>query len=601
MSKRILITALAVLTVVSINAQVSFFSSVKSFTTPTPSMGEAYGSCVDMWENYTIVGAPESVVSVDGKNCKCGAAYVIENDPVTNTPVNQTALVVPDLTQQDLYGSYVSIWGDYAVVGAPGKTVGKKTSKSPSGVVYVFNKTTPTSWELVQTISSSDICPDCEFGTAVSLTRNWLAVGAACSVPTSTNPVNTGSAFVFMLNPTTNTFTNPQKLTAPTTVTGDAFAFCVDICDNVCVVGAPTADVVTTSGVVTDAGCAYVYTLDNNTWTCTETVYADNCASDARFAETVCVTPTSVVVGCSNYCYDNTGSNFVKNSGAAFVYECNSTCTAWEQSCVITPSVRVEDGNFGCSVACANEYIVVGANYNCESVYSSSVSSDTWTPSAFVYTCDPSVSNAGWTEVCNVIPTTTVSKTKISPVVAMSSNKQIAIGEPYTCKAENPSTTCGVVEMFEACYSTAQVRVVGNTLQCVTNCNSYQWMEYTTKGYMPISGATGPYFTPNKNGVYCVKVTENDFCSNISACINMSVDTAPTGAVGSTSTDAMKAWAIEVIDLNGQTLMYEPINTTTTSGIEFNTLKEGTYLLKVVTSSEGTTTNPTVRPVKVKN
>jgi hypothetical protein len=596
MSKRILITALAVLTVISINAQVSFFSSVKSFTTPTPAMGEAYGSCVDMYENFTIVGAPESMVTENGKTCKCGAAYVIENDPVTNTPVNQIPLVVPGLTEQDLYGSYVSIWGDFAVVGAPGKTVGKKSS-GPSGVVYVFNKTSTENWNLVQTISSTDICQDCEFGTAVSLTQNWLAVGATCST-TTTNPSNTGSAFVFMLDQSNSTFTNPQKLTAPKSVVGDAFAYCVDICDNVCVVGAPTADVVTNSGVVADAGCAYVYTLDNNVWTCTETVFAENCKSNDRFAETVCVTPTSVVVGCSNYCFDATASNYVKNSGAAFVYECNSTCTAWEQSCVITPSVRVENGNFGCSVACANEYIVVGANYNCETVTSTSASSATWTPSAFVYTCDPSVSNSTYTEVCNVIPTTTVSKTTISPVVAISSNKQIAIGEPYTCKAENPSTTCGVVEVFEACYTTAQVRVNGNTLQCMTNCDSYQWMEYTAKGYMPISGATGPYFTPSKNGVYCVKVTENDFCSNISACINMNVDAVPTGAVG-TTTDAMRAWAIEVIDLNGQTLMYEPINTTNT-GIEFNTLKEGTYLLKVVTNPEGTTA-PSVRPVKVKN
>ena len=97
-----------------------------------------------------------------------------------------------------------------------------------------------------------------------------------------------------------------------------------------------------------------------------------------------------------------------------------------------------------------------------------------------------------------------------------------------------------------------------------------------------------------------MKVTENDFCSNISACINMNVNAVPAGVVGATETDAMKAWAIEVIDLNGQTLMYEPINTTNTTGIEFNTLKEGTYLLKVVTNPEGTA-SPSVRPVKVKN
>ena len=599
MSKRILITALAVLTVFSINAQVSFFSSVKSFTTPTPSQGEAYGSCVDMWENYTIVGAPESVVSENGKNCKCGAAYVIENDPVTNTPVNQVPLVVPGLTEKDLYGSYVSIWGDYAVVGAPGKAVGKKSATGPTGAVYVFNKTAASTWNLVQTISSKDICPDCDFGTAVSLTSNWLAVGAQCKNATTTDPANTGSAFVFMLNPTTAKFSTPQKLSAPTAAVGDAFAYSVDICDNVCVIGAPSADVVTSTGTVTDAGCAYVYTLDNMTWTCTETVFAENCKSYDRFAETVCVTPTSVLVGCSNYCYDAKGANYVKNSGAAFVFECNTTCTSWEQSCVITPSVRVKDGNFGCSVASANEYIVVGANYNCETVEDAVGSSATWTPSAFVYTNDPSVSTSAWTEVCNVIPTTTVSKTKINPVVAISSNKQVAIGEPFTCKAENPSTTCGVVEMFEACYSTAQVRVNGNTLQCVTNCSSYQWMEYTEKGYMPISGANSAYFTPTKNGIYCVKGAENNYCSSISACINMNVDVVPTGAVGMQTSDAMKAWAIEVIDLDGQTLLVEPMDTKTT-GIEFNTLKEGTYLLKVVTNPDGTAeTSP--KPVKVKN
>ena len=54
-----------------------------------------------------------------------------------------------------------------------------------------------------------------------------------------------------------------------------------------------------------------------------------------------------------------------------------------------------------------------------------------------------------------------------------------------------------------------------------------------------------------------------------------------------------------MIDLNGQTLLVEPTDTKTT-GIEFNTLKEGTYLLKVVTNPDGTAeTSP--KPVKVKN
>ena len=599
---RILLVAMAAFVAVSIQAQVSSFSSVKTFTTPTNTIGESYGSCVDMWENCVIVGAPETTVSINGVNCQdCGAAYIIENDPVTNTPVKETTLTVPGLTETELFGSYVSIYGNWAVVGAPGKIVSTKGKKtSGKGVVYVFNKTTNGDWQYSQTVNATDICSDCSFGTAVSLTENWLAVGACSEAMASSNTKNNGCAYIFELDQTTGTFTNPQKITAPVTSIGDQFGYCIDVCDNVCVVGAPMADVSTPSNsTVNNAGCVYVYTVSpNGTWTCTETITAENCNTNDRFGETVCVTPTSVVVGCENYCYDATGKNYIQNAGAAFVFECNETCTEWAQSCVITPSVRKANDNFGCSVAMCDNYMVVGANYTCEYT-TTSTTTNTWNPSAYVFTCDPTTTTSVWSEVCNVEPTGTVGKTKVSPVVAISSNKQIVIAEPFSCMVDNPTTTCGVVELFEACYTTAQVKMVGSTLQCMNNCSSYQWMEYTTKGYMPITGATSPYFTPTKDGVYCVKVSENDYCSSISSCVTVDVD-SPVRTMGSLSPAEMKEWAVKVIDLNGQTLMYEQITTTDDTSIDINTLEEGTYLLRVVNKTNTDTPAP-VKAVKVKN
>ena len=67
-----------------------------------------------------------------------------------------------------------------------------------------------------------------------------------------------------------------------------------------------------------------------------------------------------------------------------------------------------------------------------------------------------------------------------------------------------------------------------------------------------------------------------------------------------TLTDEMKEWAVKVIDLNGQTLMYEQITTTDDTSIDINTLEEGTYLLRVVNKTNTNTPAP-VKAVKVKN
>ncbi|MCP4923763.1 MAG: T9SS type A sorting domain-containing protein, partial [bacterium] len=99
--------------------------------------------------------------------------------------------------------------------------------------------------------------------------------------------------------------------------------------------------------------------------------------------------------------------------------------------------------------------------------------------------------------------------------------------------------------------------------------------------------------------VYCVKVSENDYCSSISSCVTVDVD-SPVRTMGSLSPAEMKEWAVKVIDLNGQTLMYEQITTTDDTSIDINTLEEGTYLLRVVNKTNTDTPAP-VKAVKVKN
>jgi|GEM_PF-703241 len=164
-----------------------------------------FGSSLAISGDYLIVGAASQDYDENGASFKssAGAAYIFERS-VSGTWTEVQKIVAPDRYDDDEFGSSVDVDGDVIVVGAPNDG---DTTASPAGAtvtnagsVYAFKRDGSGVWNFEEKITSSDRATGDVFGTAVSLSGNYLVVGApeededASGLSAMTDP---GSAYFF--------------------------------------------------------------------------------------------------------------------------------------------------------------------------------------------------------------------------------------------------------------------------------------------------------------------------------------------------------------------------------------------------------------------
>ena len=142
---------------------------------------DRFGESVAISGDYAVVGAQGESGSGSG------SAYVFK---LSGTSWTQEAKLLPsDGATGDIFGFRVSISGDYAVVGAHGHD----DNGSQSGSAYVF-KRTGTSWAEEVKLLPSDGAAGDRFGWSVSIFGDYAAVGAYRN---DDDGDNSGSAYLF--------------------------------------------------------------------------------------------------------------------------------------------------------------------------------------------------------------------------------------------------------------------------------------------------------------------------------------------------------------------------------------------------------------------
>lgn len=122
---------------------------------------DRFGYSVSISGDYAIVGAHQEDHNINGGQFleDAGSAYILKNNSGTWTVVQK--IVASDRAADDEFGTSVAISGDYAIVGAPKKSVTIDfTVNSRAGAAYIFqnksgiwsqvNKTEITSNGLIQ-------------------------------------------------------------------------------------------------------------------------------------------------------------------------------------------------------------------------------------------------------------------------------------------------------------------------------------------------------------------------------------------------------------------------------------------------------------------
>ncbi|UCC22767.1 MAG: SMP-30/gluconolactonase/LRE family protein [Planctomycetota bacterium] len=280
-----------------------------------------FGHSVSIDGEYAIVGAHLD----DDKGSNSGSAYIFKHEGEIWS--QQAKLIPSDGSDGDNFGYSVSIDGDYAIVGS----YHDDDKGSDSGSVYIFRREGET-WTQQTKLLASDGYTFDYFGVNVSIDGDYAIVGS-----------NDESAYIFKRE--AEVWSEQVKLKASDWYHNDYFGSEVSIDGEYAIVGACGDDY----NNVSDAGSAYIFKRDGNSWSQQAKLLAsDGCKYD-YFGRSVSIDGDCVIIGA----HQNT------SSGSAYIFKRDGT--TWSGQVKLTPSDGHIGDYFGCSVSIDGEYVIVGA------------------------------------------------------------------------------------------------------------------------------------------------------------------------------------------------------------------------------------------------
>ena len=314
----------------------------------------------------TINAQSGSCVDIDGnyiivgaENSDCiatdaGAAFIIERNK--DGTFETKALVQSETDESSQFGTAVSISGSYCAVGA----ARDDCTCTESGRVFLFRRNKDGEWKQFAILERPSEAGGPEagafFGTSVSLSGSYLAVGSFSDDYLCTNG---GEVYIYKIDKDDNVIFDKLFTSAdiPGPVDSDEnFGNSVSLSGNYLVVGAPGSD-----DLCADNGNAYVFEKDGdgNWGKGIRLVQNPSSIGDGHvFGESVSVSGSYCAVGCP--ASDSPGGS----DGSVDIFERNKDGD-WNR--VKTLYVPDEyDGTsvaFGNSVAISGGYLLVGAPY----------------------------------------------------------------------------------------------------------------------------------------------------------------------------------------------------------------------------------------------
>jgi hypothetical protein len=198
----------------------------------------------------------------------------------------QGSMVANDGAEFDRFGLALAIEGDTALIGSPSADVGANTDQ---GVVYAFARSAGT-WSFASKLTAEDGAAFDEFGNAVAIDGDTLAVGAHAA---NIGPVgNQGAAYAFVRDG--DAWMQQAKFFDETDgFFGDEFGISVGVSGDDIAIGALFAD----PDADENEGRAYVFHRDGAAWSRRATLTADDGVSGEEFGIGIAIDAGTVVVG----------------------------------------------------------------------------------------------------------------------------------------------------------------------------------------------------------------------------------------------------------------------------------------------------------------
>jgi uncharacterized protein (TIGR03437 family) len=297
------------------------WSQQQELTASDGAMLDEFGYSVSVSGDTAVIGAWNKTINLQQQQ---GAAYVFVRSGGVWTM--QQELTASDAAQDDGFGLSVSVSGDTAVIGAPGKNGGQ-------GATYVFVRS-GGAWSQQQELTASDGAVGDYFGWSVALSGGMVAIGA------SSKNTGQGAAYVFALSG--GTWGQPQELTASDGTAGDSFGYSVSMSGNTVVIGAPSENRL--------QGAAYGFVLSGGVWGQQQKLTASDGAAGDSFGNSVSVSGATAVIAAYHKNADQ---------GAAYLFALSGG--TWGQPLELTASDGVANDYFGYSASVSGDTAVMGA------------------------------------------------------------------------------------------------------------------------------------------------------------------------------------------------------------------------------------------------
>jgi hypothetical protein len=207
---------------------------------------------------------------------RAGAVYVFHK--LRNEWKFEGKIVSPVPEDEDNFGRAVAVEGSRMVVTA-------RKSSLEEGSAYVFEKKGGT-WVHKADLVAGDAAPGAYFGQSVDMQGDLIVIGAR-----NANPNEAGA--VYFLRKSRDGWAEIAKVTPDDGKKNDQFGFAVDISGNVVAVGARRAD----PDSRTDAGAVYVYAVKKKSVDLVTRLTPTDSSAKDEFGQSVAIAGDTIAVG----------------------------------------------------------------------------------------------------------------------------------------------------------------------------------------------------------------------------------------------------------------------------------------------------------------
>ena len=299
---------------------------------------DCFGVSVSINDEFAVIGA----FFDDENGEESGSAYIFKYDG--ESWIEEAKLLPSDGEEGERFGISVSIYGDYALIGAAlDNDLGKK-----SGSVYVF-KNDGENWFEVDKLYASDGEEYDYFGVSISIDGDYVLIGAEGD---EENGHDSGSAYVFKYDG--DGWVEETKLIASDGTEGDRFGYSCSLNGDYALIGAwMDYDDKDDSGDEYGSGSAYVFKYDGDGWVEQTKLLASDGEEGDMFGTSVSMGDEFAFIGA--WGNDDNGTR----TGSAYVFKYDGD--GWVEDAKLLAS----DGNvgdyFGYSVSIYGNIALVGA------------------------------------------------------------------------------------------------------------------------------------------------------------------------------------------------------------------------------------------------